>query len=89
MSNNIVTTYYNRNGEIVKTNRAKHPRTASTSAFDHLQMDHYDASVASVHDDNMGELHVILKRDLHGNIRTLFKRDAKTPTVIEILKRKK
>ncbi len=82
MERKIITTYFDHRGIAVKINKASTPQNASRMAFDHLQWGDYDARVASVHDDNMGELHAILKVDVRGNISTVFKRDAKTPTCL-------
>lgn len=75
----IVTTYYNGRN-VVKTTRAKHAASAASHCFDHMQRDHYAATLAEVFDEDSGDLHAVFRRAIGGvgdpvRVSTVFKRD--------------
>lgn len=69
----IQTTYY-AGKHVVKNNTAVHSNTAVLRCVDHMQLDHYEASVAEVFDNDTGTLHAVIKRNTKG-IVIVFKRD--------------
>ncbi len=81
MNRPIIPQYFERLHKApVRTNHSKHARTAVLNALDHLTQEHYaGAFIAVVTDENTGELHAILKADLHGKVSVMFKRDPKSP----------
>lgn len=73
----IQTTYY-RGKELVKTNHAVHVNSASERCFNHMQLNHYEATTAEVFDSQVGTLHAVFRRSLAGDeIKTVFKREVK------------
>jgi hypothetical protein len=77
MARKIRTEYYNLNSEIIKVNKALHPRSAVLRALDHIQMDDYGARSVSVTDEETGALHALMMRTpKHVNI--IFKRDPRS-----------
>lgn len=73
----IHTTYYFRK-DVVKVNSAKYANNAVLSCVDHMQHNHYGASLAEVYDAHSGVLHAVVKRDMGSStIHILFKRDVK------------
>lgn len=73
----LVRTDYYFNGSIVKTTRALHANTASRNCFDHMQLNHYGADVAEVHDERDGKLHAVFTYTRNGELVTAFKREIK------------
>lgn len=69
----IQTTYYGGKS-VVKNNTAVHANTAVLRCVDHMQLDHYSASVAEVFDHTTGTLHAVIKRNIKG-IVIVFKRE--------------
>lgn len=79
---NIQTTFYGMNKAVVKTNRAKHDRSAVLRAVDHLQMNSYGAAVVEVVDMETSELHAVLTHSTSGRITVVFQRDPTDPKCI-------
>ncbi len=75
----IVTHYYHANKSLIKSNRAMHSNSAVLNCVNHMQLNHYDASVAEVFDETNGVLHAVVKRGWirDGKIQILFKREVK------------
>lgn len=68
------TTFYNARYKSLKVNRGRHARTMTLHAIDHLQMDHYKARTAEVHDLADGKLHAVITRTLY-KVETIFERN--------------
>lgn len=78
-SRNIKAVYY-RGKDVMKVNKSKWANSASKNAFDHMQLDRYEATHCEVYDERTGELHAVLRRKLtkgEVEIETLFKREVK------------
>lgn len=73
---NIRTTYTFRN-EVTRINRAVHANSAVLRAVDHMQLNHYGATLAEVYDLNTAELHAIIKRTMSGKIIIMYEREVK------------
>lgn len=68
---NIVTTFtFKRN--ILKINRSLHVDKAILNAVDHMQKNHYSASIAEVHNGETGELYAVVTRRMNGEIRVHY-----------------
>jgi hypothetical protein len=64
--------------QVVKRTRSVHCNTASTACFNHMQLNHYGALVAEVIDERRGHRpHAVFRRDINGNVETIFKRKVK------------
>lgn len=66
--------FYNSKKEVVRRTASVHPRTATLCAVDHLQMDHYRATVAEVFDSHTGTLHAVIAR-VGRKVEIIYKRD--------------
>lgn len=73
MTRNIQTTFY-VGKKVVKNNTAMYANSAVLRCVDHMQTNHYHASVAEVFDNDTGELHAVIKRNIKG-IVIVFKRE--------------
>lgn len=62
---------------VVKINYAAHSNTAVLRAVDHMQLNHYGATVAEVFDNTTGTLHAVVTRsfELPGKIEIVFRRE--------------
>jgi triacylglycerol esterase/lipase EstA (alpha/beta hydrolase family) len=69
----IKTTFYNGRN-LIRVNHAKHSNAAVVRAVDHMQTNHYGATVAEVYDEQSGELHAVLTRSISG-MKIVFKRE--------------
>ncbi len=87
-TNRIVTVYYDskKSKRVLKTNYAKHARSAILRAVDHMQMNDYSAFVAVIHDEGTSELYAIITRSVTGEIRIVFRRDPSNPTCLTDIK---
>jgi len=76
----IACIYYEdlRARNVVKTTRSKHPSSAILHAVDHLQLDHYGASLCEVFNSQTGVLWAVLKRTAQ-KIEIVYKRKVKEP----------
>lgn len=74
MSRTIKTVYYRR-GKNPRINRSMDANRAVATCVLHMQINQYEAHAAEVYDDETGELHAAIKRDIHGNIRIVYNRD--------------
>lgn len=72
----IQTVYYFRK-EVVKVNYAVHANSAVLRCVDHMQLNHYGATLAEVFDNNTATLHAVVKRSMDGTIYIIFKREVK------------
>lgn len=72
----IKTVYY-FGSRAVKITRAKHANSAVPRCVDHLQLNHYNATLAEVYDDVNAELHAVVTRSVKGTIKIVFKREVK------------
>jgi len=70
-----IQTNYSYRGEIVKINKASNANTAVLRAIDHMQMNHYGASLAEIIDNITGDLHAVIHHNVAGKITILFKRE--------------
>ena len=70
----IETHYYNRK-ELVKTTRAVYANSAVLHCVNHMQMNHYGATVAEVFDGGTGTLHAVVTRSKADRIEIIFKRE--------------
>jgi hypothetical protein len=61
----------------VKKIRSMHANTACTACFNHMQLNHYGAAIAEVHDERDGVLHAVFKRSINGDVHALFEREVK------------
>lgn len=76
----IVTTYYAdmKAKKLVRTTQAKWSNNAVLHAVNHMQLNHYEASVCEVYDAQSGTLHaVIVRRPTRDKIEIVFKREVK------------
>lgn len=72
----IKTVYY-RGKETVRTTRAGSAFRAVPHCIEHMQVNHYEASVAEVYDLRDGTLHAVVKRNVQGNLTIVFQREVK------------
>lgn len=75
----IVTTYYEdfKGKNPVKVIRSMHANSACKNCFDHMQLNHYGASLAEIADERDGQPHAVFKRHINGNVEAIFKREVK------------
>jgi hypothetical protein len=64
-------------GRAVRINRAGSALRAVPLCVEHMQLNHYEATVAEVFDTRGGVLHAVIRRTVEGNIRIVFKREVK------------
>ena len=74
MKLNIITTFTFRR-EIKKVNRSYHIDKAILNAIDHLQKNHYRASIAEIHHGETGKLYAVITRNIKGQINIIYKTD--------------
>lgn len=73
--------YFGR--DLLHTNCAKNANRAVMFAVDHMQKDHYGASVAEVYDETDGTLHCVLKNERKDGLlqmRIIYKREVEDDT---------
>lgn len=75
MTRNIKTVYTNRWKEVVQTNSASNPNSASMRCFNSLQMEFYDAETAEVYNIETGEVYAQFKVHADGKITCYTKYD--------------
>jgi hypothetical protein len=68
----LIRTDFYRRLEIVKVNRGRWPLNGAKQVFEHLRTNKYEATHAEVYNEGNGKLYAVLKRDMDGNVRTLF-----------------
>ena len=68
----IKTTYYHGK-QLVKINPARHANSAVERCVGHMQISHYNATVAEVFDGASGVLHAVITRTVKG-MNIVFKR---------------
>ena len=72
----LIETMYHFNRDLVKTNRASHPNRAVLHAINHMQLNTYGATSATVFDNATGHLHAVITRRIGSNkIVIEFKRE--------------
>jgi hypothetical protein len=76
MQRNIKTHFYQNRKyhDPVQINSSTDANRAVAQCILHLQIARYDADSAEVYDDETGELHAQIKRNMHGDITILYKR---------------
>jgi len=83
----IMAVYYNEKKERLKTTRGKYARTMTRAAFDHMQMDEYNARTAEVFlGEGAGTLYSVLRLVLQRGkvkVETLFEQDPAKHTAPE------
>lgn len=73
----IQTVYY-LGRTVMKTNQACNANSAILRCVEHLQFNHYDATLAEIFDHESGVLHAVLRRPISGEkIDIVFKREVK------------
>lgn len=73
-----IQTTYMLHKQLVKTTQAVHANTAVTNCVNHMQLNHYGATVAEVFDSQSGVLHAVICRKMDGSgIEIVFKRVVK------------
>jgi hypothetical protein len=76
MSKLIIVTTYTFRRKILKVNRSLHVDKAVLNAVDHMQKNHYGASVAEVHNGETGELYAVITRRLNGKMDIIYNTSA-------------
>lgn len=72
----ITTVYYERK-KVVKTTHAGRANRAVLNCVNHLQLNHYGASLAEIFDTVSGVLHAVIAYSVVGKITIIFKREVK------------
>jgi hypothetical protein len=70
---NVITEYF-RGRTLIHINRAKYVNSAVVRTFDHMQMNHYGATAATVYDANTSILHAVLTLSASGDLKVAYKR---------------
>lgn len=70
----IKTVYY-RTGLDPQVNRSADANRAIATCVLHMQVNHYGARSAEVYDDETGELHAVIRRNISGTLTIIPKRD--------------
>lgn len=73
----IVTTYYDKKGNLIKTTRSLLARNAVRNCVDHMQVNDYGAATAEVFDERCGSLHAVVVFTVKGKMEIVFKRESK------------
>jgi hypothetical protein len=73
---NIQTDYY-FNDNLIRSNFAKYASKAVPTAVNHMQLNHYGADVAEVHNNIVGKLHAVITYSVVGKMEIIFKRTVK------------
>jgi hypothetical protein len=75
----ITTVFYERK-KVIKTNHAKWSNKAVLNCVNHLQLNHYGATLAEIFDTLSGVLHAVLTYSVTGKITIIYKREVKEDT---------
>lgn len=77
VSKRPVITQYFRDKKLLRVNAAKWVNKAVVNCINHLQLNHYGATLAEVYDGITGELHAVVHHNAVGKITILFQREVK------------
>jgi hypothetical protein len=67
----VRTVYYHLR-EAVKITASGKPLNAAANCLRYLRKNTYEATHAEVYSTTTGKLYAVMKRDMHGNVHTLF-----------------
>lgn len=72
-----IQTVYRRGNKIVRVNMATYANKAVLHCINHMQLNHYGATVAEVYDSTTGEPHAVITHSVVGKISIVFRREVK------------
>ena len=75
LSKRNIRTDYSFRGKLLKTTRSLYANNAVPNCVNHMQFNHYEASVAEVYDENTGDVHAVITRNIHGKMVIVLKRE--------------
>ena len=80
----LKTTYFGpgKGKPVVKTTRSSRREEALPSVCRHMTQNHYGATVASVHDEETGELLLVVTYRIGERLQVVFEGNAKHPVCI-------
>jgi hypothetical protein len=70
-----IKTVYHIHGKEPKVIRSMNANRAVTQCVAHMQINQYGSHIAEVYDNDTGELHAQIKRDVKGTLTIYFRRD--------------
>jgi hypothetical protein len=69
-----IQTIYSLGTKVTKVTHSLHSNSAVMNCVNHMQLNHYGATLAEVFDNQVGTLHALIKRKINGDLVIIYKR---------------